>query len=202
MRPGPSIPKHVNENMSRQQDQDQRLGRKVVCMVYRGRLPSGMLSPGCVPSISRDKRFGIYVCPAAAYRERGQVGTVDPKDVSRPREEAAWAEENVRLIKVDNEGLSPQEIEKDYYVVTDYPFWNATTGKLVKKPARRESEASVPDGVTADDMARQKMIDKQIETIEKVRMARARYGTAKGPKPGIPYGGREEQFPAPGDRWI
>ena len=170
--------------------------------MWLGRLPSGVMSPGYVPSVSRDKRPGVYLVPIVEYRNRMDGGSVDDMTPDGIEKEKRWAEEHVKLIYIDNQGLSGEEITRDYLVYVVSPFWSAFTGELVRKPGRRFSLAATPDGVTGDDMARNKMIDINTSVIEKMRMARARYGTPDNPTIGVPYGGREEKFPREGDHWV
>jgi hypothetical protein len=187
-----------SDTEGREQNQSERLGKFIVCMFYEGILPSGVKSPGYLDTTVTDRRPAAYVVPVSAFEEQNIQRTVDPVEPWLSIEYGIkWARENVRLIKLkSNLGLSSKEIMKDYMVRVPYPMSSASTGELIRKPGRAASQASVPNGHTADDIQKQRMIDPKVPLVERQSIARSRYGN------GVPSVPDQEQFPAPGDHWI
>lgn len=187
----------------RETNQDQRFAKYILCAFYEGLLPTGVKSPGYLETTTGDRRPAAYVVPIAELREAGTQRLVDPMPVSDNGAVIKWAREYVRLIKLkSNLGLSSQEILDDYYVRVPYPFSSASTGELIRKPGRAESQASVPDGVTLDDVIKNKMLDKSIPLSDRANMAQARYGKMGSPVRGVPIPTGREQFPGDHDLWI
>jgi len=183
--------------------QHERTGRFVLCAIYRGKLGNGVRSPGYLPSENRDRRPIVYVAPINAFKEKHQGRMVD--DGNSGSDESSlrkWAQENVRPIVIDHEGMSGDEIMKDFLVRVPYPFWTATSGKLVPKAGLKSSWASVPSGETADDVSRRKMGDSKTPIPEKMKMAQARYGTPGNRTIGVPYSKKKEKYARPWERWF
>lgn len=182
----------------REQNQSDRLGKFIICVFHTGLLPSGVKSPGYLETTSLDRRPAAYVVPIATFEEQNIQRTVDSIEPGlSPDFQIKWAREHVRLIKLkSNLGLSSQEIMKDYLVRVPYPMSSASTGELIRRPGRAVSQSSVPDGVTTDDIQKIKMLDTRVPLAQRQAIAQSRY------KNGIPFGRKQEEFPASGDHWI
>lgn len=203
MRPLSNNLKRAQETLIREDRIHERTGRFIICSIYTGLLPTGVKSPGFVPSVNKDRRAGIYVVPVSVLKDanlRGIIGGNIPAD--GPLQEADWARENVKLVIVDNQGLSGKEILKDYLVRVPFPFWTATSGILVPKPGQATSQAAVPDGDSIDDIKRKELIDKNIPILQRMKQAQVRYGITEEPVIGVPLDINQEQFPRDGDKWL
>lgn len=193
----------TNDTKFREANQDQRHSKFILCVFYQGLLPTGVKSPGYLESTVGDRRPAAYIVPISEVKDSTVQRLVDPIPVADPAGLDKWVREFVRLVKLkSNLGLSSQEILADYYVRVPYPMSSASTGELVRKPGRKESQASVPDGVTADDIARNKMLNVKLPLAERANMARARYGTTQKPVKGVPLVSGREQFPADHHLWL
>jgi hypothetical protein len=188
----------------REQNQNERHGKFIMCAFYDDLLPTGVKSPGYIETISKDRRPAAYVVPLSSLEERNIQRTVDPLEPSISEDfKVKWAREHVRLIKLmSNLGLSSKEIMDDYLVRVPYPMSSASTGELIRKPGRAVSQASVPDGITGDDIETNKMLDRSVNISEKRKIAKARYGSSGDRTIGVPFVGTQEQFPNTGDIWL
>jgi hypothetical protein len=172
-----------------------------ICLVYMGRLATGEMSPGYIPSISGDRRPAVYVCRKADWDQR-DFGTIGKSPASEDVEsEMEWAAEFVRMVTIDHMGLAGKAIVEGYNVMVPAPFGSSFQGRLVRRSGEITSVASVPRGSNKNDDARRKMTDRSIPLEQRMRMARSVYGTPVDPVRGIPYTPGLENFPSEGEVW-
>lgn len=203
MRSSSKIPKHDLAIKSREERQHERTGRSIMCAIWTGLLPGGEKSPGVVSTTKTERRPYAWVVPIRVLNERNRRGMIDlivPGD--GPESEKQWARQHVRKVFVDLKGYSPAEIKRKFLIKVPYPFWTASSGEIVYKAGRSVSLGAVPDGQTASEEARNKLLDSSLDILERTRLARARYGTKSNPTKVVPYSGSEEQFPRDGEVWI
>lgn len=159
------------------------------CVIYRGTLADGTPSPGFVRQRDRTGAAYVWVAPKA------QLEAHRLRPSRNAQEEAFWAAQHVRLVRVDWGGkvFIPEADEWD--VVVAGPYEMSTEGRLVRRVGRTP-DAAVPEGDTLARAARQDLLNRDVDRG-------ARYaGAASLLERGDGEGTEEPRFPRRGEEWL